>query len=769
MAPARPRYDFAFLYLLLFRVQAFVLRDVRRSALAWGLTGILSLAAAAASAQTAPEQAPTRPVIQALRLTDADTITIDGALDEAAWRRAVPATDFRQRDPRPGEPATERTEVRVAIDATRIILGVYCYDSEPDRLLGNQMQRDQPFGGDDRFMWGFDTYLDGRTGYFFEINPAGAMGDGTVAPGGGGQFGANMNKSWDGIWLARVRKTGQGWTAEIEIPFRTLNLNPNTDEWGVNFQRTVRRKNEESLWTGWQRTEGLLRMTNAGRLSGIGKVSQGLGLEWKPYGVATLGNAPGAGQPAAIGDANAGFDMFYSVTPGLRAAFTLNTDFAETEVDQRRTNLTRFPLFFPERREFFLEGGSFFDFPPGDAQPFFSRRIGLVSGQPQRILFGAKLTGQLGQQDIGALHVRTGEDDGPPDSSSRLASEDFTALRMKRRFGAQSFAGLIYTRRAGVDADAGLIDRHTVGYDVTLSTPSFLGTNKNFDSGVWFLHTTGLTDREGGSNAFGSRLVYNNEPVTANVFFRQFDPAYDAAVGFTPRRNFRRWNSQLEYAPRINKGLVRELQFGANLELSTLPDNTLITRQFFLTPLEVLFDSGDRVQVQAFQVTEQLEVDFEISPGLVLPFGSRYSWRRQQFVLDSAQNRRVSVRGEYSFGDFYDGTRRESNFDLRLRPRPGVYLQASSEYNDVSLRLGDFTTQLYRVDARTQFSPWIALTNNVQYDTQSKSLGWQMRFRWIRKPGNDIYLVYTQNWLDSDRLITFDRRAAMKVVQTFRF
>ena len=722
------------------------------------------------TANNQPDPSDARPRLEAVRLREGETVVLDGVLDEAIWQRAVAATDFRQRDPRPGAEATERTEVRVALDGRRLLLGVTCFDSEPDRLLANQMQRDQPFGGDDRFLWGLDTYLDGRTGYFFEINPAGAMGDGLVTgPGGGGQFGGNMNKSWDGIWIARVRRTEQGWVAEVEIPFRTLNLNPNTDMWGINFQRTVRRKNEESLWTGWQRSEGLLRMSNAGRLTGLGPVDRGVGLELKPYGVASVGNQPGAGLPATTSDANAGLDVFYNITPGLRANFTVNTDFAETEVDQRRTNLTRFPLFFPERREFFLEGSSFFDFPPGDASPFFSRRIGLKDGQPQRILLGAKVTGQLGQQDVGVLHVRTGEDDGAPGTDTRVAGEDFTAMRLKRRFGRQSFAGLLYTRRAGVDDSSGIVDQHTLGYDLTLSTPSFLGTGKNFETGGFFLHTTGLTDTVGGSNAFGGRVVYSNEPVTAQVFFRQVDPAYDAGVGFTPRRNFRRWNSNVEYAPRINKGILRELQFGANLELATLPDNTLITRQYFLTPLELVFDKGDRLQFQVFQVTEQLEVDFEISDGVLLPIGNRYAWRRQQMVFDSAQNRPVSTRAEYSFGDFYSGDRREFNLELRLRPRAGVYLQATSEYNDVRLAEGDFTTKLYRLDARTQFSPWIALSNNVQYDTQSKSLGWQMRFRWIRRPGNDMYLVYTHNWLDSDRLVTYDRKASMKVVQTFRF
>jgi hypothetical protein len=214
---------------------------------------------------------------------------------------------------------------------------------------------------------------------------------------------------------------------------------------------------------------------------------------------------------------------------------------------------------------------------------------------------------------------------------------------------------------------------------------------------------------------------------------------------------------------------VREISFSGELELATLPDNTLITRQFDLTPIEVLFESGDRVQFSMFQTTEQLEIDFEIEDDIVLPVGSRYSWHRYQVSLDSAQNRPVAVEAEYSFGDFYNGDRRELNLDVRLRPRPGLYVQASSEYNDVTLAEGRFTTRLYRLDARTQFSPWIALSNNIQYDTQSNTLGWQMRFRWIRKPGNDVYFVYTHNWLDRERLGTLDRRAAMKIVQTYRF
>src|SRR5688572_10403254 len=421
--------------------------------------------------------AQSRPEVRAYRLAYGESIVIDGAPDEAVWQKAVPATNFLQRDPDNGEPATEKTEVRIIFDRDRLILGVTCFDSEPTRLLGNQMQRDQDFEADDRFMFAIDPFFDGRTGYFFEINPSGAMGDGLISgPTGGdfGGFGGEMEKSWDGIWLARVRQTATGWTAEVEIPFKTVNFNPDTDTWGANFQRTVRRKNEESLWTGWLRDEGLTRMSNAGRIGGITGISQGIGLDLKPYLLGAATAAPGRNAPATIGDWNVGLDGFYNVTPALKANFSINTDFAETEVDERRTNLTRFPLFFEEKREFFLDGANFFEFPGGDENPFFSRRIGLNAGEPQPIAYGGKLIGQIGRHDIGLLQVSTREEDFTRGGEViRLKGEDFTVARVRRRYGSQSSVGMLYTRRAARDS---MVDpRHSAGADLALATPDFVG------------------------------------------------------------------------------------------------------------------------------------------------------------------------------------------------------------------------------------------------------------------------------------------------------
>lgn len=715
-----------------------------------------------------------RPSLTAVPIREGDALTIDGALTEALWQGLAPASEFRQRDPDNGQLATERTEVRIVYDENRLVLGVICFDSEPDKLFGNQMQRDQPFSADDRFMWALDPFSDQRSGYFFEINPSGAMGDGLIAGAamGGGGLGGQVNKSWDGIWVARVRRTSEGWTAEIEIPFKTLNFNPAADAWGVNFQRTVRRKNEESLWTGWLRNEGLTRMSNAGQLFGLRDLSQGIGLDVKPYVVGSVANAPGRGAPASQGDGDVGIDFFYNVTPALKATFTVNTDFAETEVDQRQVNLTRFPLFFPEKREFFLAGANYFDFAPTpDTPPFFSRRVGLTAGQPQRILFGAKLLGQAGAFDLGVLHVRTGdnEDEGAP-------GEDFSVLRVKRRFWSQSSMGLLYTRRAPVDGTLAALDlvedRHTAAGDVTLATPNFRG-RYNLETVGWFAHTTPVAGAGDDSNAYGWRVGFPNDPWSADFSFRAVEGAYDAAVGFTPRRDFRRYNPDVGFNPTLSgHPFIRGLGFRAESEIITNLSNVLITRNHNVTPFEVDFHSGDSIGVSVYNTTEQLETDFEISDGIVLPRSSRFGWTRYQVGARLSSRRAVAGGVEFSDGGFFSGDRRELSVEANVRPRPGINIGVEGEWNDVQLAEGSFSTAVYRVDARTQFSPWISLGNNVQYDSVSRGIGWQLRFRWILKPGDDIFFVFTHNWLDdleTARYRVLDRRAAMKVVRTWRF
>ena len=346
--------------------------------------------------------------IEALHLEGDQQIELDGSLDEAFWQNIEPATGFLQQAPTEGAPSTERTEVRVAYDDQVLYIGATLYDSDPEGILGFQKQRDASLLSDDRFMWILDTFRDGRTGYFFEINPAGLMGDGLLGTVSG------VNKSWNGIWEARVSRGDFGWSAEIRIPFRTLNFDPANDTWGINFQRTVRRKNEETLWSGHLRNQSLFEPIFAGTVSGLTNMSQGIGLEVKPYGITTATSIrQDEGGFDRSQNIDGGFDITYSITPSLRGAVSVNTDFAEVEVDQRRVNLTRFPLFFPERRDFFLEGSRVFDFAPRNgANAYFSRRIGLESGQQIPITYGTRLAGQEGPvryRLFARTHIKNGE------------------------------------------------------------------------------------------------------------------------------------------------------------------------------------------------------------------------------------------------------------------------------------------------------------------------------------------------------------------------
>ena len=488
--------------------------------------------------------------------------------------------------------------------------------------------------------------------------------------------------------------------------------------------------------------------------------------------------APGRGVPATTGDFDVGLDVFYNVTPALKANFTVNTDFAETEVDERRTNLTRFPLFFEEKREFFLDGANFFEFPGGEESPFFSRRIGLNAGEPQPIVYGAKLIGQVGRQDVGFLQVRTNDIDvSLGNTPLQLNSEDFTVARVRRRFGSQSSIGMIYTRRA---TDDSIVDpRHTAGADITIATPDFVG-GSTLDSGAWYVHTSkpgfinddGRAATDGRSDSYGWHASVSRDPYRVEMQFKEVQPAYDAAIGFTPRRNFRLWSPEFNWSPRFeNHRWIRGVQLGADAEINTNLHNHVIDRNIRMTPLELEFHSGDSIEFQMFKQTENLDEDFEISDGVILPVGSSFDWLRYQIGYDSAEQRKFSGRVEYLVWRLLGRQAQELNLDLTIRPRPGIFFSCRANSTTSTCPAASFTTKLYRVDARTQFSPWISLSNNVQYDTESGELGWQLRFRWIQKPGNDLFFIWTQNWRDEIgppvRLARPARRA--KIVRTIRF
>jgi hypothetical protein len=742
----------------------------------------LALVARGAAAQDDPSE-DARPTVTAVRLAQGETIVLDGRLDEPVWTRAVPAGDFKQQIPQTGAAPTERTEVRVAFNKDALYLGVICFDSEPDRMIGNTMKRDENLRGDDRFQWVLDTFQDARNGYFFEMNPSGLMADSLMSTQG------QTNREWDGIWNAKVRRSEIGWTIEIELPFRTFNFDPSGKAWGINFQRMVQRKNEQTLWTGWRLNQGL-RIQYTGLLLGIDDVTQGHGLEIRPYGVTSALAEPGRGRPRTVGDANAGVDMFYSVTPALRANLTVNTDFAQTEVDQRQVNLTQYSLFFPEKRTFFLEGASYFDFASFsqgnnannnnvNVVPFFTRRIGLdANGDPQKIDYGAKLTGQLGSEDVALLQIRTGRDGTVP-------AEDFTAFRVRHRMLRQSYVGALVTRRDAHPSSGRLLTPplgtftplSTAGLDYRFGSTTFR-RNLNLETSGYYLRTTNPLD-SGKNGAWGASIDYPNDRYIGRLAYNEVQENYAPAVGYTLRTGYRRYVPQLRFQPRPRRvsgrarGGVQQYQFGVvgDVQAATAGNDWLL-RKWDVTVFQANFQSQDQIQVHVIPTYERLDRNFNISRGITLPKNTEYNYARYRVQWSTAQRRKFAATTTVERGSFYSGRRTQMILDTGFRPRTGVVLYLYGEWNKVALPEGHFSTRLYRTILDTQFNPWVQLSNNIQYDSVSAVMGWQSRFRWILRPGNDLYFVYTHNWLDDpieSRFITQDRRAASKILYTYRF
>jgi len=717
--------------------------------------------------------------LKAIRIPDNLSIDLDGLLDEEAWSLATPISDFTQQYPVEGGVPSERTEIRVVFNGDELFIGAMLYD-DPTGILAYQLRRDAGLGTDDRFMWILDTFLDGRTGYFFEINAAGLMGDGLITGGGGRGGGGRMQKSWDGIWETRVARRPDGWSAEIRIPFRTLNFDPNLDSWGINFQRTIRRRQEEILWRGYRRNQGVFQPIHAGRVTGLRDLSQGIGLEAKPYAVGSWRQQPADGDPTTY-PGDVGVDVGYSLTPSLRAAVSVNTDFAEVEVDQRRVNLTRFPLRFPEQRDFFLEGSGVFSFAGRNgAEPYFSRNIGLAGGRPVPVNYGTRLGGQAGKYEIGFLQLGTGA--VQPDAVAGFdesPAENFTVARVRRSFFEQSTIGAIYTRRTTAADNTGTApaDRHTAGVDVNYLTSRFLGDKNLLAEGffVWNSNPTPSVDRSlGDLSARGFRLEYPNDVWQAHVSYREFGHEYDPAVGFVTRNGFRRVEPRLAWRPLSDFSWMRRYSISAQYRrLSDLTTGQVEEDQWNLNIFGFDFEAGDRWDIITRRVHEHLDRDFEISDGIVIQPGLYTNW---EWSLNGVTARQRKLSGSFNFtnGGFWSGDRFAYTLGLTFRLNPGISISADIERNEVNLPQGNFEVDLTRLEAAWDVNPWASMSGNIQYDTQSGVVGLFARARWIMRPGNDLYVVYTNNWqnlgtsvFDRD-FLTLSRGGSVKLNYTYR-
>jgi hypothetical protein len=688
-------------------------------------------------------------------------IRVDGRLDDPAWRNAVDLGALTQREPTEGTLPSERTVVRLTFDADHLYIGVRCDDREPAGIVRTQMARDADLQNDDTIEIVLDTFLDHRNGYYFQVNALGAIADGVISNN------AEPKKEWDGIWDARAAISDTGWSAEIAIPFKTLNFDPNGSSWGFNLQRAIRRKQETIRWRAARQNMRLAQLTEAGVITGLTNLKQGRGLDVRPYALGRLGH-DASGAPL-IGHGDVGLDVNKNVTPSLAGTLTVNTDFAETDVDARQVNLTRFTLFFPEKRTFFLQNAEIFQVTGqgqrgdqargSDLLPFHSRRIGLTSErEPVPIIAGGKVIGRVGSWNVGVLDVQTND-------FHRISSRNFFVARVARNLGRQSLIGGLVTSGDPEAADA----RPLAGLDARYARSNLFG-NKNFVAeGSVFRTFLDRAPGTGGLWAGTLRIDYPNDPLGINISFKDIGANFTPGLGFVPRRGIRKGNYNIDYFQRPGKGGIRHQHWELLTETIHDSQGRLLNWRIFTAPVNIRTESGEHIEWNYVPQYEFLDAPFRIRPNLVVPAGG-YTMNRYRAEFNSATKRRFIVDLTLQYGEFYDGTRVETGAGIRYRPNVHVTLQLQLSRNDVDLPQGAFKTQIWQARADVGFSPNLNLSNTLQYDTDSRIAGLNSRVRWTIDPGNDLFVVVNLGVKhELDRWENAYDRVTAKVQYTFRF
>lgn len=682
-----------------------------------------------------------------LATVTAERPKIDGRLDDPCWQTAPVTQEFTQVDPMEGAIPTERTELRVVYDSDYLYVAVRCFDREPDKIVAAQLQNDAPVSTDDTVSLVFDTFGQMRDGYLFIVTPRGAKYDSLVATGG-------PKAEWDAIWDADGKIDAEGWVAEFAIPFKSLSFQPGGAPWGFNVERVIRRKREAVRWASPFKNKSVESLADAGRLEGLTGLRKGIGIDIQPFLVGRYRDRGPGGQDY---DLEPGFDAFFRLRPSITAALTVNTDFAETEVDERRINLTRFPLFFPEKRDFFLQDASIFSFGAGNTPlPFHSRRIGLSPfGETIALRAGAKITGRAGPWSFGLMDADVAAGSGVPEKNLSVA-------RLSRSFLGESNIGGIFTY--GDPGSAG--DNFLAGADINYRN-SHLPGNRVFTAHGWVMKSS-TTGSDGRELAFGGAVVYPNEPLHADFYAAQIDPDFNPALGFVRRRGIREYGGSLKYRWRPG-GYLRTIDLTAVPYLATTLNNTVETEYWTIPTLTLTNQPGDALSLSFISEREQLFYPFAIHPGVTILPGD-YRFNRLSATLASSTGRPLSVSSTVSFGEFYDGTRQELGGGIEWRVSPHLLVAGGWEFNRISLSAGDFDVSVASARVNIAFNPRLSWNNTVQYDNISDTLGINSRLRWIVKPGSDVFFVVNRGFdVEDGRFQTLTTDVTAKLGWTFRF
>jgi len=553
-----------------------------------------------------------------------------------------------------------------------------------------------------------------------------------------------VNTNWDAIWDLRTSRTDQGWTAEIAIPFKSLSFPAGQSEWGFNVSRRIYRKLEEDRWSGARLVTQFYQMSEAGKITNLEGLDQGIGLDVRPFVSSSWLSERGGRDDF---DFEPGLDVFYNITPSLKLTGTINTDFGETEVDARQINLTRFSLFFPEKRSFFLEDVAVFDFPstgpvlPGagaDVFPFFSRRIGLLEGQEVPIEVGAKLAGKVGRTELGFLSIRTGD-------TSFVEDKNFIVGRFKQNLFEESYLGGIFTHGNPAPGQSS----KTYGADMRLATSKFMGEHRNFIFNAYGLKS----ENEGVSDddlSYGFSARYPNDKWDGAVVFREIQKNFDPSIGFVQRNNVRMYRVGGSYNPRPQDFLnIQQMyHYIYYTQFDRLDNGRKESSELYIGPLDWHFHSGDSLHAIADFIRgfERLFEPFEIAPGVVLPVGD-YKTNRSRISIASARKRPLSGSFMITYGDFWSGSSEQISTSIAYNLPPHLRFALSTNQTFADLPQGKFIARIFTSNLDFTVSPRLTFSNLIQYDNRSRNMGWQSRMRWTLKPGNDLFVSFNQGWI----------------------
>ncbi|MEO6221973.1 MAG: DUF5916 domain-containing protein [Vicinamibacterales bacterium] len=698
---------------------------------------------AAPSGPVAPEvvtrDAHGNATIRATRLTG--PLILDGRLDDEVYRSTRFISDFVQQEPFEGKAATERTDVWVFVDADSVYISARNWETNSKRRVMSDMQRDaRNLYNNDHFGVIFDTFLDRRSGYYFYANAQGGMHD--------GQLGNDSpNTNWNGLWEVRTANFDGGWTIEFKFPYRSMRFDQSGTAWGINFRRVVRWKNEVSFLTPIPQSigrMGLQRVSLAGTVVGLDPPRGLRNIDVKPYMVGSrLTNL--AVNPAVTGhqDADVGVDVKWGVSQNLVADLTYNTDFAQVEDDEAQVNLTRFSVFFPEKREFFLEGQDYFNFgssggfgggggggafgPSSAPVLFYSRRIGLASGLAVPIVGGGRLLQRAGGFQVGALQIRTGES-----ASADARPTDYSVLRISRNLLSRSRIGLLATRR-GVPALGSAATNYAYGADLALNLTTAFSA-----SAYWA--ATRDDDAKSDASSYRGRLDYNSDRFGFSAEHLLVGANFNPEVGFLRRTAFRRSFSEGRYSPRpAHLGPVRKIYFESKIDFYADPTGALESRALEGT-FRLEFKNTDRVSVQVIDSTEQL--DANVNLGVTVPAG-RYDFRQARVFYELSPSRPLSGFLSVAHGGFYGGTITEASWRGRVELSSRFFVEPTLSVNRLRTPFGNSNSNLFGGRTTFTLTPRMFVSALVQYRADSRTMTTNARFRWEYAPGSDLFLVYS--------------------------